>query len=108
MPASIPIANDYKMWDWQLTVTYKVRGAGDTFPTTVSNVKCVREDIENSADPADAKEANWHVPNTLISSVTPKAGDKITDASEVDWHIDRAVKDPSGHYWLFHTVKAVS
>lgn len=107
MPASIPIAQDWKCWDWQATVTYYVRGDNDSFGTSVSSVKCVREDIHNEADPADAKECNWHVPNTLISTVTPKAGDKIQDADGKDWHIDRAVKDASGHYWLFHAWKAV-
>lgn len=108
MPASIPIANDYKVWDWQQTVTYSVRTSGDTFGSSVTDVKCVREDIGNVADPVDVKETNWHVPNTLISTVTPKAGDKITDSNSVDWFIDFAQRDPSGNYWLFHTWKAVS
>lgn len=108
MPASIPIQDDWKVWDWLESITYESRAANDTYPTKIANLKAVREDIHNQPeDDMTSRRTTWHVPQKPLGTLVPKFGDRLKDANAAYWYVERAVQDPSGNFWAVFCVKGV-
>lgn len=89
------------------TVTFRRRGAGDSFSDT-GGVTALRRALErsfgsgNSALAADSMV--WHLEASDITS-KPKQGDRIKDAAEVEWVIGRVSGQTFLNRWRCETTK---
>lgn len=89
MITGVDVANDYLHWPAREPATLVVVGAsGAATQHALSDAKRSRlgwRELAPSAGVYTGQDVSWRVPAVLIPGVTPKVGDRIKDAANVEW-----------------------
>lgn len=104
MTVNLNPADDFELFDGRATVSY-VSTSGESTDTTITGLSA----IHRAANHRDAQqlaglgisgvERVFHISASGLTSVSPKEGDKIVDASGVKWRVLRAAFQTLGTRW---------